>query len=325
MSGLAQPELTDDGAAASARERLARRFEEATAAVARAAARPMAPETPDGGPPPAHAGGEFPPEAGIAHLTADGLGDHLHQSGCVKVPGLIPATGAQVFISGIDRAFDGCDRWMADPYSGELDPWFEPFIPPGGGALHLTRPWLRNGGGLFTGDSPRLANRWFELVHEIGLFDLIADHFGEAPVTSLDKCALRRIGRGDGDGIEWHQDGSFLGAENRAVNVWLSLSDTARSPGLEIVSRRFESIVETGTGGAGYDWSTGPEVVAELGRTNPVVQPHFAPGDALIFDGLLLHRTAQLDPPAPERRYAIETWFFRPSAFPSHQEIPLAI
>jgi hypothetical protein len=133
---------------------------------------------------------------------------------------------------------------------------------------------------------------------------------------------LRRIG--DDSGIEWHQDGSFLQPENGALNVWVTLSDCSDARGLEIVSRRFDELAPTGTGGAGYDWSTGPEVVAELARTTPVVQPDFSAGDALVFDGLLLHRTAPESPRRPETRYAIETWFFRPSRFPDHQQVPLA-
>ncbi len=62
-----------------------------------------------------------------------------------------------------------------------------------------------------------------------------------------------------------------------------------------------------------------------LTASSPVVQPHFRPGDALFFDGLLLHRSTQPPPALPGRRYAIETWFFRPSRFPAHQEVPLSV
>ena len=124
-----------------------------------------------------------------------------------------------------------------------------------------------------------MVERWFGLVRSLGMVQILTDHFGEVPVTSLDKCALRKIN--SGDGIEWHQDGSFLGVESGALNLWVSLSDTEGSPGLDIVRRRFTEIVETGTGGAGYDWSTGPEVVATLAETWPIAQPHFRPGDAV--------------------------------------------
>jgi hypothetical protein len=41
----------------------------------------------------------------------------------------------------------------------------------------------------------------------------------------------------------------------------------------------------------------------------------------LLFDDLFLHRTA-VDPAMTRDRYAIETWFFAPSAYPAGQ-IPL--
>jgi len=42
----------------------------------------------------------------------------------------------------------------------------------------------------------------------------------------------------------------------------------------------------------------------------------FAPGDALLFDELLLHRTAALA--RAQDRYAIESWFFAPSSYPDN-------
>ena len=35
----------------------------------------------------------------------------------------------------------------------------------------------------------------------------------------------------------------------------------------------------------------------------------------LLFDDLFLHRTAS-DPAMPKPRFAVESWFFAPSAFP---------
>jgi len=47
-----------------------------------------------------------------------------------------------------------------------------------------------------------------------------------------------------------------------------------------------------------------------------ILRPIFEPGDALLFDELFLHQTGS-DPQMPKPRYAIESWFFGPSAFPS--------
>jgi hypothetical protein len=82
-----------------------------------------------------------------------------------------------------------------------------------------------------------------------------------------------------------------------------------------VVPRRFERLVETGTEGANFDWSVGPGVVDRLSAATPVRRPAFEPGDVLFFDDLFLHRTAT-DPAMTQDRYAIESWFFAPSAYP---------
>ena len=87
------------------------------------------------------------------------------------------------------------------------------------------------------------------------------------------------------------------------------------APGMDLVPKRFETIQETGTGGAIFDWAVGPEAVAQLAVDAPVVRPHFRAGDAMLFDDLFLHRTA-LDPSMTRTRHAIESWFFAPSHYP---------
>ena len=52
-----------------------------------------------------------------------------------------------------------------------------------------------------------------------------------------------------------------------------------------------------------------------------MVRPLFEPGDALLFDDLMLHRTAAA-PGLTRARYAIESWFFAPSTYPADQ-IPI--
>jgi len=263
---------------------------------------------------------EFPLRIARDDLTAASLEQGIADVGCVLLPNLLTTDTAAELRDAIDRAFAGYDRYEGG--SGTDDPWFDAYIPAPS-TVHSARPWLRGGGGLFTPDSPILAARWFGLLRSTGITALVAAVFGEEPITSLDKCSLRKVRAGEG--IEWHQDGSFLGVDSGALNLWVSLSDTDDAPGLDMLPRRFTEIVETGSGGAGYGWSTGPEVVAELASGTGIARPRFAAGDALLFDGLLLHRTAQPPPDFSGVRYAIETWFFRPSWFPDHQQVPIAL
>jgi hypothetical protein len=131
--------------------------------------------------------------------------------------------------------------------------------------------------------------------------------------VSANKSVLRRV-KPDA-GSAWHQDGAFMG-NVMALNVWLSLSRCGDvAPGLDIVPKRIEEIVETGTDGALFNWSVSPAVAEREAGEAGIVRPIFNPGDAVLFDDRCLHATA-VDPSMTKTRYAIESWFFAPSAFP---------
>lgn len=160
-----------------------------------------------------------------------------------------------------------------------------------------------------------------ETLDSVGLSRAIHGYLGERPVLSVNKCTLRRVPL-DTKHANWHQDGAFLGEGIRSVNVWMALSHCGDvAPGLDIVPRRLEQVVETGTDGATFPWTVGPGVVERVSVGAPVCRPIFEPGDVLVFDDLFLHRTA-VDDAMTNERYAVETWFFAPSAYPSGQ-IPL--
>ncbi|MDZ7673804.1 MAG: hypothetical protein U5K30_01860 [Acidimicrobiales bacterium] len=81
------------------------------------------------------------------------------------------------------------------------------------------------------------------------------------------------------------------------------------SPGMDLVPKRFDRVVDTGTDGAllrtgrsARGWSTGSPA------TRPIVRPG-VPGRAMpsTFDDMFLHRTA-IDETMTRPRYAIESW-----------------
>ena len=147
--------------------------------------------------------------------------------------------------------------------------------------------------------------------HRLGR--VFGSSLGERPALSANKCTVRRVPVETDAG--WHQDGAFLGPV-RALNVWLALTRCGRdAPGLDLLPRRLDHIVETGTHGSYFDWAVGAELVESLARETPIVRPEFEAGDALIFDDLLLHRTG-VDSNMVRPRHAIETWCFAPSAYP---------
>jgi hypothetical protein len=256
------------------------------------------------------------PEITRTELAGDIARRLVVEHGCVRVNGLLGHPQIDELIADIDRALDV----RSEPEPGSEQSWYAPLPLPREEAQTLGRNFVKDSGGVLAADSPRLLDRLLEVFEDAGLRAVVGDYLGEQPVLSANKCTLRRVPVDANTG--WHQDGAFLGRGIRALNVWVALSDCGvDSPSIDILPRRLDDIVETGTGGAIFDWSVGPEVVAKLAVDSPVVRPHFRAGDALLFDDLCLHRTG-VEPSMMRPRYGIEAWFFAPSSYPSGQ-VPL--
>jgi len=261
--------------------------------------------------------------SGLAELDPAELSPELVRGailghGCALVRGLISREEAESLAEGIDRVFDARDEHGVDG----RDPggYYEAFEaePPYG---IMERSFVADAGDAFAGDSPRMMFETLEAFERARLRELVTGYLGERPALSVNKCVLRRV-RPD-SGSAWHQDGAFLG-DVRALNVWLSLSRCGdEAPGLDIVPRRIEEIVATGTEGAIFNWSVSPAVAEREAGEAGIVRPIFEPGDALLFDDRFLHATAT-EPSMTRTRYAIESWFFAPSAFPAGY-VPVAL
>jgi hypothetical protein len=282
--------------------------------------------------------GLFEIAAGELSLAAVRAG--LAQSGCVLVRGLVPADRVAHLAAGVEATYDAFDAAArGDDYDHD---WFVPFAMPdeifptnAGAAVTLSpgappaglirapahRRVTRDGAGIWTVDSPRMLFELFELVDAIGIGELITQHLGERPLLSANKCTLRKVPAEEMSG-GWHQDGAFLGKDVGAFNCWMALSRCGRdAPGIDVVARRFDRIVESGSEEAYFKWSLSDNDVLVAAEGAPIVRPEFEAGDALLFDHRLVHRTAT----APEmtlERHAIESWWFAPSSFPPSQ-LPL--
>lgn len=260
-------------------------------------------------------------------LSAERVRAAIVTSGCVHVPGLVPAERAKELAHGIDRTFAACDARSGDGSATEAAPadegWYEPFKPSRGWRLGGGRKWNRDGGAIWAADSPLLMFDLLDTFEAAGVRELVTGYLGERPALSMNKSVLRRVSP-ETSGADWHQDGAFLGSEIRSLNVWLTLSRCGDvAPGMDVVPRRLEEIVETGSEGANFDWSVSPAVIERVAGGAGVARPIFEAGDALLFDHLFLHRTAS-DPGMTRDRYAVETWFFAPSAYPAEQ-VPLVL
>ncbi|GAB4517887.1 MAG: hypothetical protein Tsb0010_02080 [Parvularculaceae bacterium] len=176
---------------------------------------------------------------------------------------------------------------------------------------------------IWVADTPRLLFKYLEFVRVSGLADLVADFLGERPAISVNKTSARRV-RPYATEAGWHQDGRFLGSTIRTLNVWLALSDCGEvAPGMEILPKRLDHIVETGTEGAPLDWTVANDKVLEAGSGVMPETPDVNAGDMFLFDHYFLHRTNSSAPPGSVR-YAIECWYFAPSAYPEKGQFPLA-
>jgi hypothetical protein len=256
-----------------------------------------------------------PPEIIRDELTAEALRSGILHHGCLLVRNLLDPPRVTQLVNDIDHAFAAYEAHVAGSPVADTAPWFVPFDPGPNQPIH--REWIRHtGGGVLAVDSPRALFDVIETFEQLGIRALLTDYLQEAPRLLGLKTTLRRVEpQGEPD---WHQDGAFMGANIRSVDIWISLSHCGvDAPGLDIVSRRLDGIVDTGTDGADYDWSVGTGAVERLAGEG-VIQPVFEPGDALIFDHLLLHRTG-VHPGMTRARYAVEAWFAAPSSYPSDQ------
>ncbi len=234
--------------------------------------------------------------------------------GSLHVRGLLDPRRVDHMRGVIDAALDAQEFAYSTPPPSP-SPWFDPSDLVNGG--EIARQFVRRSAAVLAVDSPRGFYQLLDLMFELGIDQLVAAYFGERPALSGEKTTLRRIPPG-ADDSGWHQDGAFLGTNIRSLNLWIALTDCDGSvPGLEFVPTRLEHIVEMGTPGSDFAWCVAPSVV-EAQFPGAAVRPAFKAGDALFFDHFLLHR-AWRTPTMLGRRYALENWFFAPSAYPDSQ------
>jgi hypothetical protein len=263
---------------------------------------------------------EVLPEFTPGELTPELLRAGILRDGCVLVRGLVDRDRALRFAELIDRSFEERERLQSGGRAAEG--YYEEFEAESPyEAVADQRPWIKQGGGVLAVDAPMLTAEMIEMFESAGVQRLVEGYLGERPLISLEKTTLRKA-EPHVSGA-WHQDGKFMG-DVRALNLWLSLSRCGdESPGLDIVPRRLDEIVTSGTDGTFLDIQVSQATAEEVAGDKPIVRPIFEPGDALLFDELFLHSTGS-DPSMPKPRYAIESWFFGGSAFPGEYG-PIAV
>lgn len=259
-----------------------------------------------------------PPECDGVELTAELLAGALAHRGSLLVRGLLDDRLTARMVRAVHRTFTAREQRRKGRTDQMVERWYQPF------SLGQDRTRFGKASFIRAVDSPRGLHELLSSYRQVGVRDVIAEHLGERPAVSASKCVFRRSTPG-WVGKDLHQDGSFLGAETRTVNVWTALTacggPDGDAPALDLVPRRIDHVLPAGEGATAFDWSVADATAVELAGPGGIARPAFEPGDALLFDQLLLHRTAMARGMTRPRE-ALESWFFAPSAYPG-SHVPL--
>ncbi len=258
------------------------------------------------------------PEIGPGELDGDVLGGALVHHGCLRVNNLLSRDRADRLCEIRQHALDEREQQAE---SGATNPgdWYVPFEPGRSKAEGFGHESF-----VRVVDVPRALDELVEAFAESGLTRAVTTYFNERPAMIANKWVLRwtspvtepRWG-------DFHQDGAFLGENIRTVDAWIAL--TACGPGtgataIDLVPRRFD-VLPTGDG-TFLPWALSERTIVDLAGPNSILSPAFEPGDALLFDERLVHRTGL--GPDVATRIAVESWFVAPSVYPD-QHVPVVL
>jgi hypothetical protein len=261
------------------------------------------------------------PEIDAAALDADLLRGALLHHGCLVVRGFFADDDVRRLRHDIDVIAERFDRWMESSQQETTPSWFEPFDPPGAELPLSHRGWSGALGCYYAGDSPRSMLHLIDAFDAAGLPQLLADYLGEPALIALEKTALRRVPNSVPSA--WHQDGMRFGVDTGLVNVWVALCECGtKAPTVGVIPRRAREILPLHEGSL-VEWEIDPDALRDFTGDLPRVELEMQPGDAVIFDEMLVHGTvARLD--MPDRRYGADAWFFSVSGFPEDFYRPFA-
>ena len=254
-------------------------------------------------------------EIDASRLSVETLGGAIQHHGHVLVRGLIPPATVDRLVDAIDQAFRARDAWEGGASVSETAPWYVP-IPshpryPTVDAIQRLSPSK-----VLVVDSPRALFELTEAFSAAGLDRLVGEYLGDRPVMAENKWALRRMNRKD-DKAPWHQEASvFNCGPLRTVNVWLTLSAAgANAPGFQFIPRRMDSVIEPD-----LKFGFTPQTMDAVADHETIAAPTYEPGDAVLFDEYLVHRT-KAGPEMRGIRHSIESWMFAPSGHPLRERL----
>jgi len=255
------------------------------------------------------------PEIDASRLSATVVGGAIRHHGSLIVRRLLDPERVAELGDTVERAFAARESHFAGAPREQTTPWF---VPCGEWSARLpadaarARMFVRQvGSAVHVVDSPRALHLVLGALRRVGLPGIASECLGERAVLTANKTTLRLVP--PDANVGWHQDGSFMGADVQALNVWVALTACGtgtEAPGLHVVPRRIDEIAPVP---GGPDITVAGSAVAAYA---PPVTPFFAAGDALVFDQMLLHSTGGA-PGLTVPRLALETWMFRATDVPA--------
>lgn len=265
------------------------------------------------------------PEIHRSSLDVCALKAGVFGHGALVVRELFGPHDVQCLREAVRLSFRAYDRSRHGESVGRRNDWLHPHTLASTPEQRLNdRRWVRKASGVLAADSPRALSRLVRAVNAVGVSNMLFELFGERPALSVLKTTLRIVPPGRVVDHGWHQDGAFLGVDVRSINMWVALSECGDdAPTLQMVPRRFSSVLGSGGDESAFSWSMSTNEVKRLCEPDGPQWLHFSPGDVVFFDHLNLHSTGIREGMTRDR-VAIEAWFFAPSGFP-YDRIPLIV
>ena len=176
-------------------------------------------------------------------------------------------------------------------------------------------------GTFYAADAPRASLHLTDAFDEAGLPDLLRSYMGEPVLLGVEKTSVRRVPANVP--TAWHQDGIRFGRDVGLLNVWVALGRCGvDAPTLGVLPRRMSQILPLNADSA-VPWEIERTAMTAAGEGVAPVELVLEPGDAVLFDEMLVHSTIT-NSSMTEPRYCADAWFFPVSAFPADLYIPLA-
>lgn len=264
----------------------------------------------------------FPGHVGLIEIRGDEatpeiVNGAVQHHGCVLVRGLLPADAAASLVVDIDRSMDARDAANEGAGPDETAPWYvalppHPDLPTFRPEARADPNWYR----VCAMDAPRTMFNLIEHYEQAGVIDIARAWLGTRPIMTGHKWALRRMPKRKVSG--WHQEASVWESTRpvRTINVWMALNECGTdAPGFDVLPRRERELVPPDR-----NFMLSKDTFAEVAGDEPFASPQYQPGDAMIFDEYLIHRT-NTDDSMEGLRYSIESWFFSPAGVPDERDM----